>query len=88
MKAKDYAKQFNDNPTEETLKKIADTFILECAEIIKSRRANSDSAALAVLKEQDRKWIAFSNMVTGIRRDGFREITKEVFPEIIKYLGW
>ena len=49
MKAKDYAKQFNDNPTKETLTSIGLAFDKETSELVKSRNVKTDTAFLSTL---------------------------------------
>jgi hypothetical protein len=88
MKAKEYAEKYNDAPTNETLAEICNSFVNEIGELIESRHARSNSACIAILKEQDQKWVAFSNLVPGIRRNGFRLLIEEFFPAMIEPLGW
>lgn len=58
MKAKDYAKKYNESPTDETLAEIANSFMHEIGELIESRHARSNSACIAILKELDQKWVS------------------------------
>ena len=82
MKAKDYAKQFNESPSVETLSNIAHAFIIECQTIGEVRHVQSESAMLAILNEQDLKWKAFARMIDGVRPDGFEKMIRELMPDI------
>lgn len=88
MKAKEYAKKFNDNKTIETFTEICSSFICECGELLRVRHATTDAAAIAVFKEQDQKWKAFCNLVDGIKPEGFRLLVKEQFPAVFVVMGW
>lgn len=88
MKAKEYAKKYNDNPTTETLAKIANSFMREIEELILLRHAKSNSACIAILNELDQKWSKFSSLVPDVRRNGFRLLVKELLPEMIEPMGW
>lgn len=88
MKAKDYAKKYNDNPTNETLVEVANLFVKEIGELIESRHAKSNSACIAILKELDQKWVAFSNLSPGISRNGFRILVQEFFPLLVPAMEW
>jgi len=88
MKAKEYAQKFNDDRTLTTFTEICNDFMRECGELINARSAKTDSAALAIFREQDDKWRAFCGLVPGIRREGFRLLTKEKFPVIFQAMGW
>lgn len=81
-KAKEYAAEFEADPTRETLRGIAHAFMVEVKEIIATRNARSNSALLSILDEQDRKWRAFARRIEGVRPDGFERLVKEVFPEV------
>lgn len=87
-KAKDYAKIINDNPTPETLAKVANDFIFECKELVTTRNAQTDSAAVAIFREQDQKWRAVCNRVEGLKPEGFRLLVGMQFPEVARALGW
>jgi len=88
VKAKEYAKKYNDSPTNETLVEIANSFVKEIGELIESRHAKSNSACMAILKELDQKWVAFSNLSPGISRSGFRVLVQEFFPLLVPAMGW
>lgn len=92
MKAKDYAKNFDGNLSEDDFKKaviktITDFFI-EVEEIKTSRNAFTDSSLLSILKEQDNKWRALSDIVLDLRPTGFRDFVAIKIPETKALLGW
>jgi len=86
VKAKEFAKMWEDDPTLETAAKIGTIFLRECAELAKVRNAKSDAAMIAIFEEQNRKWKAFARRVDGIREDGFEGILKEETPAV--YMAW
>jgi hypothetical protein len=88
MKAKEYAKMFKENPSLETLKKIAQGYLDECKELLISRHAQTDSAAIAIFREQDQKWKALCYLVEGLKPEGFRILVCEQWPEIGAGMGW
>ena len=81
-RAKEYAAEFEADPTMETMRGIAHAFMVEGKEIIAMRNAESNSAVLSILDEQDRKWQAFARRVEGVRPDGFERLVKKVFPAV------
>jgi len=85
-KAKEYATEFNTNPTNETLGKIAMAFLFEVKEIGEVRHVQKDNAVISIFKEQDQKWRAFAKLSKGIRPDGFQILVKEKLPFI--YERW
>lgn len=89
MKAKDYADQFNKNPSLEAIQSVGTAFLNEVKTTLIQRNAKTDSACLAVFKELDLKWQAFARMTNGIiKENGFRILTKEFYPLIYNYLRW
>jgi hypothetical protein len=86
VRAKDYAKQFNRHPVPDTIMEIANCFLRECRELIEVRRAKTDSAAIAILREQDLKWQAFARLSPGVRPDGFSQLIKHEMP--LAYAAW
>ena len=88
MKAKEYAKMYKDNPTDETLCEIAALFVREIDTLIKVRSAKSDSACIAIFKELDHKWMTFSNLTPSINPLGFRFLVERFFPDLIIILEW
>ena len=86
MKAKDYAKQFNDNPTKETLTSIGLAFDKETTELVKSRNVKTDTAFLSTLREMDLKWQAFAKLTNGaIKPTGYRIIMEKLHPTTAKF---
>jgi len=81
-KAKDYARQFEQNPSTETLREIAESFMQEINEIAQMRHAKGNDAYFAILDEQDRKWRAFARCIDGIKEDGFERLVEKVHPEV------
>jgi hypothetical protein len=59
MKARGHAAAWNQEPTEETFRRIAHEFYEETYQIIKARGVKSDGGLAAVFKEMDNKWEAF-----------------------------
>ena len=89
MKAKEYAAQFEANPTLEEICAIGKQFILETGDIVKARNARSNAAVLSVLDEQDRKWRALARILDGmigipggVKPDGFAMLVKLVMPVV------
>jgi len=81
MKAKDYARLFNESPVPETVSRIGIQFDKETSELVKSRKVKTDQAFLAILKEMDLKWQAFARLTDGaIKPDGYRIIMKALHP--------
>ena len=92
MKAKEYAAQFEANPTLEEVFAIGKQFILETGEIMETRHAKSNAAVFSILDEQDRKWRAFARILDGmtgipggVRPDGFAMLTLLVMPAVYYY---
>lgn len=85
-KAKDYAKQFQDSPTTDTLAIILTAFLHEASELANTRKISSDSAAIAIFREQDNKWRALSRMCPSIPENLFEQYIKDDAPDI--YRAW
>jgi len=83
MKAKDYAKQFNEAQDKtESLHQIADAFFDEINTLIRVRRAQTNAACFSIFDEQERKWRAFARLTDGeIKEDGFCILLQEFFPQ-------
>lgn len=86
MKAKEFAKMWNDNPSLETAAEIGTIFLRECAELAEIRHIKSNAAMFSILDEQNKKWKAFANRVDGIRADGFELILQDEMPAL--YIAW
>jgi len=82
MKAKDYARQFNEAEDKmKALYQIADDFFAEINTLIEVRHAQTNAAALSIFDEQDRKWRALARLTNGeIKEDGFCILLQEFFP--------
>ena len=85
-KAKDYAKQYQQDPSRDTLESIIKEFWAEVDEIAKTRHARSNQAYFAILDEQDRKWKAFARRVGDVKEEGFEYIVEECAPDV--YAIW
>lgn len=88
-RAKEYAKQYQDEPTDETLAKIAVAFLAEVAELAEMRHLGkraSHAAMTAIFDEQDRKWRTFAENFAHVRPDGFELVLKDKAPEA--YVLW
>ena len=84
-RAKEYAAQYRNEPTDKTLAKIATAFFSEVADLMETRcpeKRPSHGAVTAILDEQDRKWRAFAEYFPGIiRPDGFELLLKKNNPD-------
>jgi len=83
-RAKEYAAQYRNEPTDKTLAKIAVAFLAEVAELAKMRHLKKTcghDALIAILNEQDRKWRTFAESFAHVRPNGFELIFKEKAPE-------
>lgn len=82
-KAKEYAQQYNDNPTVDMLTQIIACFLTECAEMIKNRQCKTSEAVNAVLDEQNRKWKAMSRHTNDrIAPGAFEYLVENDMPEV------
>jgi len=86
MKAKEYAKMYNESKTDKTLAEIIKMFDREMRDLIRQRGCAKDSAVVGVFEEMDIKWQAFARKTTGVGSDGFR-IMMERFHEKA-YVSW
>ena len=86
QKAKDYIKQWTENPTKETLVDIMTLFIAEIIELSEMRKSNTDSTMISILDEQNRKWKSFTGKVKGISINGFHDYIRVKMPEV--YTSW
>jgi hypothetical protein len=65
-KAKEYAAEWLDDPTDQRLWDTALAMITdEVKELMAMRRSYSNSTLVSVLQEQERKWLAFANRVNS-----------------------
>lgn len=87
MRAKELAKRFVDNPTDDELAKIATEIYTETVAITKQRNVTTDIGLIPIVFEQDRKWRAFAREVDAILKeptinpDGFQLLVCERTPE-------
>lgn len=88
MKAKDYAKQYQQSPGTEGLWKVLKSIIEEIPELIKQRNAKTDAALFSLLDEQERKWKAFINCVGLVEENyaAFDAVIQEYMP--LAYVPW
>lgn len=80
-KAKDYAKQYLDNPSEGEIIKILVEIILESNELENQRGTpgrNSNEVSRAILDELHQKWIAVCN-----RLDNVVQLDRNAFPNML-----
>lgn len=86
-KAKEQAQQYIDNPTLETMQKIAQEYIRDTGELIKARSCTSNAASRAVIRELDQKWKAFARLA-NVNPDGYKIALRQVLPDVFKaWLG-
>lgn len=101
MKAIDYyeqygmkvlAESYHDGKFDE-LTNLVRAFLKEMQTIIADRRIHSDRGAVSVIKEQNAKWNALSDIfekkhgVTPLKRNGFYEFMKMEIPELGRWNG-
>jgi hypothetical protein len=88
MKAKEYAKRFKDNPTDEVLKNIFFDFVGEITTMANQRNITTNAGLKGVVIELDKKWVAFAKEVGGgiIKPDGFTDLVKLKFGDIYSQL--
>ena len=88
MKAKQYAKEFDENPTIDHGVDIAMKFVDEFVTIGKNRSCESDIAWKSVFNEQVRKWEAFCRCVKthDINPELFNLALKAMYPELYPLL--
>lgn len=87
MRAKDYAYQFLQDPTDETLARIAADMLLEVPTIVRKRNIKLDRGFISVIKEQDQKWHCFARQVAKngypeVREDGFTMLVWSRYPDL------
>ena len=90
MKAKEYYEKYLIGLTPENEKEkmweLITAFLAEVVEIQKTRQAKSNSALIAIFREQNQKWNALCKYDSNLKRDGFIEVVKYRFlesPEIL-----
>lgn len=97
MKAKEYFEKYvNENQDKENMYRVVSIFFdlfNEVKEIQLIRKAQSNSAMIAILNEQNLKANSFINKVNeiddlGIKRDAFKIFISQEMPELYKMIGW
>ena len=97
MKSKEYFEKYvNENQDEEPLYRVVKTMMEmfnEVKEIQEMRKAQSNSAMISILNEQNIKCNSFINKVNeidelGVKRDAFKEFIKDQMPELALMIGW
>ena len=104
MKAKEYAKELHEkiksiadehghdgvavDLAEKAVLAVYGKYLKEGGDIVKQRRAISDDAVLAVIKEQSQKWAAFARAYNKlvnmpyIKENGFKDFISKDMPEL------
>jgi hypothetical protein len=91
MKAKDYVTLFNDERAKgresiEALVVVLHGFTREFSELTVSRKAQSESAALACFKEMEQKYRAFCRLASSdtleVKPEGWAEYLKQIHPDM------
>jgi len=89
MKAKEYAAQYEallvtGSPVHPA-GLIVKQMVSEVGTLQATRQAQTNSAMIAILREQERKWQAFCRIVgdTNLKPEGFREVIRRSFPSYV-----
>lgn len=97
MKAKEYFRKYvEENQDEEKLYRVVKSFMdmfNEVKEIQVMRKAQSDSAMVAIMNEQNIKANSFIRKVNeiddlGLKPNGFKEFIKSQMPDLAKMINW
>lgn len=97
MKAKEYFEKYvNENQDKEKMYRVVSIFFdifNEVKEIRLMRKAQSNSAMIAILNEQNLKANSFIRKVNeiddlGIKKDAFKIFINEEMPKLSKMIGW
>lgn len=85
MKAKEYLEKYKEDA--EIHWRVCNDMFFETSDLIKSRRAQTDAALIAIIEEQHRKWKAFLRMCPkeGIREHAFIRLCVYRLPELRRY---
>jgi hypothetical protein len=69
---------------------VCQEMLFEVSEIAKSRNTRSDRAIAAIMREQDRKYVAFVRLVPEADASilGFRKFAVNQLPKVARLLGW
>jgi hypothetical protein len=91
FKAKTLASIYREYPVVDTLKLLALNLVTETGELLRQRGAKSDSALIAVLRQQEDKWKAFCRRAADIEPEpspgAFRKVLLLLIP-LAKGLDW
>lgn len=86
MKAKDMADMFNNDP--DTLAQICQMFVDDTISLTKQRNPKTDSAALAIIREMERKWSAFAERTNGeIVANGYEILLRAKAPGLYEVVN-
>ena len=97
MKAKEYLRKYvEENQEEDNYYRVVKAFLdmfNEVKEIQLMRKAQSNSAMIAIMNEQNNKANSFIRQVNelddlGLKKDGFKEFIKSQMPELYEMIGW
>jgi len=80
MKAKDYAQRYKTNPTDETLIDIVQEMIMETKTLAEQRKITTESAMIAIIRQQDEKWKAFCRLCSGVNPKFFKLALHHLIP--------
>jgi hypothetical protein len=80
MKAAEMAAAYKANPTTKTIADLATEAVMATKTMAEARRIASDSALIAILKEQDDKWRAFARKCPDVNPNGFKIILHQLIP--------
>lgn len=93
MKAKEYVAQFKAaGSTTRAAYDVAVAMIIECKTIMETRKARSNSALIAILREVNQKWESFTRQcgpLTGggtVDPAGFKKVMEREMPDV--YHAW
>lgn len=92
-KAKEYAAEFlaEDLTSEEALGRVVKSVFVElfteAKALMEKRQVSTDAGAVAVFREQEKKWIAMTRLLRaeglGIKYAGFRDLARANSPEFV-----
>lgn len=97
MKAKEYFRKYaEENQDEEPMYRVVKTLMdmfNEVKEIKVMRKAQSNSAMIAIMNEQNLKANSFIKKVNekdgmGVKNDAFKQFITDQMPELSKMIGW
>lgn len=86
MKAKEYAELYykiaQEQSEREATLKVFELLLGEFKTITEQRRAHSDGACLAIVRELDQKWRALCRLVPDFKPDGYASFIREHMPQV------